>query len=379
MPAVGGIGRRVSQRRPDPVCDVRQAHLRFEGVVGTREGDVEGVEAAGERWIADDRLVHRGPDEVLAQHARLEVDDAFPVAPVRRRAAVVDDVGREHRDHRRQGGPLVPAEVVAHGAVVDDEQRPHVVRVGRVRVRREARVQHLADTRDRRLPGPDRRGCGARLVHRRRIVQDPPARRPLASDPVTEILALIGFAFVSSVTPGPNNVMLWASGATFGVRRTTPHVVGTAIGIGAMAVAVAFGLGAVIAAVPALGFAMKLAGSAYLLYLAIQIARSGGLTATTVSRPLGVVEAASFQLINPKAWVFALGAMTTFRPAGLPVGDGRAARRGDDDAGDRAHGGAVGGRRRRAEPPDLAAIERGGWSASCSPAIVAATVVWVWA
>jgi len=139
---------------------------------------------------------------------------------------------------------------------------------------------------------------------------------------VTEILALIGFAFVSSVTPGPNNVMLWASGATFGVRRTAPHVLGTAIGIGAMAVAVAFGLGAVIAAVPALGFAMKVAGSAYLLYLAVQIARSGGLTATSVSRPLGVVEAASFQLINPKAWVFALGAMTTFRPAGLPVATG---------------------------------------------------------
>jgi threonine/homoserine/homoserine lactone efflux protein len=139
---------------------------------------------------------------------------------------------------------------------------------------------------------------------------------------MNELLALLGFAFVSSVTPGPNNVMLWASGATFGVRRTTPHVVGTALGIGAMALAVAAGLGTLITTVPMLGTAMKVAGSAYLLYLAWQIARSGALQAATVSRPLGVVEAASFQLVNPKAWVFALGAITTFRPAGLPIGTG---------------------------------------------------------
>ncbi len=139
---------------------------------------------------------------------------------------------------------------------------------------------------------------------------------------MNELIALLGFAFVSSVTPGPNNVMLWASGATFGVRRTTRHVVGTALGIGAMALAVAAGLGTLITTVPMLGTAMKVAGSAYLLYLAWQIARSGGLQAATVSRPLGLVEAASFQLVNPKAWVFALGAITTFRPAGLPIATG---------------------------------------------------------
>ena len=139
---------------------------------------------------------------------------------------------------------------------------------------------------------------------------------------MNELLALLGFAFVSSVTPGPNNVMLWASGATFGVRRTTPHVLGTAIGIGAMALAVAAGLGTLLTTIPALGIAMKLGGSAYLLYLAWQIAHVGGLEAGAVSRPLGLVEAATFQLINPKAWIFALGAITTFRPAGLPIATG---------------------------------------------------------
>jgi threonine/homoserine/homoserine lactone efflux protein len=136
------------------------------------------------------------------------------------------------------------------------------------------------------------------------------------------LLGLLGFAFVSSVTPGPNNVMLWASGAAFGVPRTLRHVLGTAIGLGAMALAVAAGIGALITAYPALAVAMKIGGSLYLLYLAVQIARSSGLQPGTVARPLGLVEAAGFQAINPKAWVFALGAITTFRPPGLPLAAG---------------------------------------------------------
>jgi threonine/homoserine/homoserine lactone efflux protein len=64
---------------------------------------------------------------------------------------------------------------------------------------------------------------------------------------------------------------------------------------------------------------MKVGGSAYLLYLAVQIARAGGLEAGTVARPLGLVEAAGFQAINPKAWIFAIGAITTFRPPSLSI------------------------------------------------------------
>ncbi len=71
-----------------------------------------------------------------------------------------------------------------------------------------------------------------------------------ATGAVAAIGALVGFSFVSSVTPGPNNILLWASGAEFGFRRTLPHVIGTALGIGSMALAVAAGLGALIAAVP---------------------------------------------------------------------------------------------------------------------------------
>jgi threonine/homoserine/homoserine lactone efflux protein len=85
-----------------------------------------------------------------------------------------------------------------------------------------------------------------------------------------------------------------------------------------MALALAAGLGVLITTVPEIAFAMKLAGSAYLLYLAYQIAGAHALERTEVTRPLGVAQAAAFQAINPKAWIFALGAITTFRPAELP-------------------------------------------------------------
>jgi threonine/homoserine/homoserine lactone efflux protein len=141
---------------------------------------------------------------------------------------------------------------------------------------------------------------------------------------VGTLLGLIGFSIISSVTPGPNNVLLLASGSAFGFRRTTPHIVGTAVGIGAMALAVGAGLGLIVASVPAVGVAMKVVGSAYLLYLAVAIARSGAFHETAVSHPLGVAQAAALQLVNPKVWVFALGAMSAFRPADVPVAVGTA-------------------------------------------------------
>ncbi len=136
---------------------------------------------------------------------------------------------------------------------------------------------------------------------------------------MAQLLALLGFSFVSSFTPGPNNVLLWASGATFGFRRTVPHVLGTALGIGAMALVAGAGVAALVSSVPQLGVAMRLAGSVYLVWLAWQIVRSGALKQGSVARPLGVGGAMAFQVLNPKAWIFALGAMTTFRPDALPV------------------------------------------------------------
>jgi threonine/homoserine/homoserine lactone efflux protein len=133
------------------------------------------------------------------------------------------------------------------------------------------------------------------------------------------LLPLIGFSLVSSVTPGPNNVLLWASGARFGLVRTLPHVLGTALGLGAMTLAVAAGLGVIVTSIPQIAFVMKVGGSLYLLYLAYQIAGADALRRGDISSPLGILQAAGFQVINPKAWIFAIGAITTFRPADLPL------------------------------------------------------------
>ena len=132
------------------------------------------------------------------------------------------------------------------------------------------------------------------------------------------LLALVGFSFVVSVTPGPNTVLLWASGASFGFRASLRHVVGTALGIGSMALLVAAGLGALFTAVPQVELAMKLGASAYLLYLAYQVAGARALEREEAAHALGVLQAAAFQAINPKGWILALGAVTTFRPAGVP-------------------------------------------------------------
>jgi threonine/homoserine/homoserine lactone efflux protein len=143
--------------------------------------------------------------------------------------------------------------------------------------------------------------------------------RPPRIAAVVQLVGLIGFAFVSSVTPGPNNVLVWASGAEFGFRRTLPHILGTAVGLGAMALAVAAGLGSLVQTVPELALAMKVAGSVYLLYLAYRIAGANAIERSDLARPLSLPQAAAFQALNPKAWIFAVGAITTFRPTDLPV------------------------------------------------------------
>ena len=139
---------------------------------------------------------------------------------------------------------------------------------------------------------------------------------------MSTLLPLVGFSFVSAVTPGPNNVLLWASGASFGFRSTLRHVIGTAVGIRSMALVVAAGLGALFTAVPEFDLVMKAGASIYLLYLAYQVAGARAIEHGQLARPLGLFQAAAFQVINPKAWIFALGAITAFRPAEYPVLEG---------------------------------------------------------
>jgi threonine/homoserine/homoserine lactone efflux protein len=134
---------------------------------------------------------------------------------------------------------------------------------------------------------------------------------------MNQLLGLAGFALVGSVTPGPNNSLLLASGSRFGFRRTAPHVAGTAVGMGALVFAVAGGVGVVLLAVPGIDLALKLVGSAYLLYLAARILGSRGAGKTVAARPLGLLGGVAFQFANPKGWLFALAAAGTFLPPGL--------------------------------------------------------------
>jgi len=132
--------------------------------------------------------------------------------------------------------------------------------------------------------------------------------------PADTFLALLVFAFVTSVTPGPNNFMLLASGVNFGFWRTLPHMTGIGVGFFILLLAVGLGLGAVLAAFPALNLALKIVGGAYLLYLAWKIAmsRSMGKGGEAGARPMTFLQAAAFQWVNPKAWVMAVTAMAVY-------------------------------------------------------------------
>lgn len=132
-------------------------------------------------------------------------------------------------------------------------------------------------------------------------------------------LATLTFAFVTSVTPGPNNVMLTAAGANFGFVRTLPHIVGITLGVVVMIYAVGLGATQLLQRFPALHAAMKIVGAVYLLWLAWAIARAGRPEeggGDGGGRPMTLLQAALFQWVNPKAWIMIAGALPAFTSVG---------------------------------------------------------------
>jgi threonine/homoserine/homoserine lactone efflux protein len=132
--------------------------------------------------------------------------------------------------------------------------------------------------------------------------------------PLHLFLALVLFASVMAFTPGPNNVLLAASGVNFGFMRTMPHMLGVTIGLDVLLIAGAIGVGLLFTAVPQLQLVLKVAGAAYMLYLAWRVAtahHSGGEGAAR-SRPFSFLQAAAFQWINPKAWFAVIGAVALY-------------------------------------------------------------------
>ncbi len=131
--------------------------------------------------------------------------------------------------------------------------------------------------------------------------------------PFETFIAALVFSVVMGFTPGPNNVMLASSGATHGIRRTWPHLIGVALGFPAMLLLIGLGLASVLLASAGLQLGMKIISCLYLLWLAFQIGRSSSVGGGPGrARPLTFFQAAAFQWVNPKAWLIAVGAVSAY-------------------------------------------------------------------
>jgi threonine/homoserine/homoserine lactone efflux protein len=136
--------------------------------------------------------------------------------------------------------------------------------------------------------------------------------------PAPTLAALALFAVAALITPGPNNIMLTASGVTFGFGRTLPHMTGVTLGFVVLLLAVGLGVGSLLTAVPQAQLALKIGGTLYLVYFAWRIATAGraGTAGSGPARPMTFLEAAAFQWVNVKGWIMAIAAMSVYvRPA----------------------------------------------------------------
>ncbi|MFN3657086.1 MAG: LysE family translocator [Pseudolabrys sp.] len=142
--------------------------------------------------------------------------------------------------------------------------------------------------------------------------------------PLDLFVALVMFAFAMACTPGPNNIMLTASGVNFGFARTIPHMSGVTLGFLVLVAACAAGLGLVFATLPVLHTALKVSGAAYMLWLAWKVANAGAAGeggTNEAGEPLTFLQAAAFQWVNPKGVVAALSGVALFMRPGHALTD----------------------------------------------------------
>lgn len=136
-------------------------------------------------------------------------------------------------------------------------------------------------------------------------------------------IALAGFAFVSQISPGPNNFMLMASGMNYGWLRSLPHMLGIGVGFPVMVVLVGLGIMQVFELVPYSFNALRVLSAGYLVYLAWKIATAQPLSSNHAgkpTKPLSFAQAAAFQWVNPKTWAMAVTAITAYSPEARPLG-----------------------------------------------------------
>jgi len=129
------------------------------------------------------------------------------------------------------------------------------------------------------------------------------------------LIALSVFCLVSSITPGPNNLMLLSSGINFGIRRSLGHLFGVALGFNAMVILVGIGISQIFEIYPDAYIVLKYVSIVYLTYLAYKIANSGALSDNKErQKPITFVQAVLFQWVNPKAWTMALSVNAVYAP-----------------------------------------------------------------
>ncbi len=137
--------------------------------------------------------------------------------------------------------------------------------------------------------------------------------------PIELVLSVATFGFVTSVTPGPNNTILFATGANYGVKKAMPFLLGIMLGLTIILSAIGLGLGAIFAR-SRLFTSFEYLGFAYILFLAYSIIRSGYKPIEANSKLFGIREATLFQFINPKVWVVMPSFMASFIPIGSSLG-----------------------------------------------------------
>lgn len=130
------------------------------------------------------------------------------------------------------------------------------------------------------------------------------------------IWALVVYAVVMAITPGPNNLLLLSSGLIFGLRRTTGHLTGILAGVWLQICLTGLGLGLLFSRFPALQLALKMLGTLYMLWLAWRLWRAAAAQAKSSARPIGFFAALGFQFVNPKAWLMATTVIAVFVPSG---------------------------------------------------------------
>ncbi|ARO14931.1 transporter LysE family protein [Ketogulonicigenium robustum] len=138
---------------------------------------------------------------------------------------------------------------------------------------------------------------------------------------IATFLAVLVFGLISSITPGPNNLMVMTSGANFGLHRSWPHIWGIALGFGVMIFILGLALAGLSMLLPTMRVLLKVVAVVYLLYLAWKIATAAPIDgATSTAQPLSFLQAAAFQWVNPKAWASAVTAVAAYSPSGSFLG-----------------------------------------------------------